>query len=778
MKKALSLLLSVIMAVTSCLAVPVLASAEDTVTTVNLNEKYQTMNGFGASACWWSQDVGGWDNAKEIMSYLYSEDNGIGLNIYRYNLGAGSKDDNTLYVLNRRTESFLNADGTYNWNNDANAQKCLELAKGFAGDDMRVALFCNSAPVNFTKNGKGYCDASDSSTYVSNLDSSNYQNFADYCYDCAEHFINNGYRVTEVSPINEPQYSWRGWFNADGSVSMGQEGCYYKPEEARELLKAFVKKFNKSELDKNGCKVSMFESGAIEGDDTTFSKYMKVLLNDSGLDGIANSTLRNYFDTVSVHSYWSSTDIKTAAASLMADKYSNYNIVQTEYCQMQDDWNTGVHDLVETNMTSGLTMEYGLALANIIYDDLTILNVNEWDWWTACAYGGYTDALVYLNETTHKIETSKRLWTLGNFSKFTDEGSVRIAANTTDDSLKTVAFSNPDGTVSIVLINSGTADVNTTLNLNGNDTGLSRYTTYVTNSESDLEQYQSGKSLDDEITIPAQSVATVVVDGHNHIAVTDNAAAPTCTETGLTQGSHCSVCGEVIIPQETVPATGHTSVVDNAVAPTCTVTGLTQGSHCSVCGEVLTQQQTVPATGHSYTATVVQPTCTSLGYTIHTCIFCGDTYTDSYVDQLAHSFGDNLKNCTVCGAANPNYIEPVKPTPSTDENVTSAKKTTVSKPKSTKISKLSKGKKQFKVTWKKISGVSGYQIQYSTDKKFKKNTKTATVKSSKTTSKTIKSLKSKKTYYVRVRTYKTVKVNGKSTKVYSSWSSAKSVKTK
>ena len=92
---------------------------------------------------------------------------------------------------------------------------------------------------------------------------------------------------------------------------------------------------------------------------------------------------------------------------------------------------------------------------------------------------------------------------------------------------------------------------------------------------------------------------------------------------------------------------------------------------------------------------------------------------------------------------------------------------------------LKSGKKQLKVTWKKVSGVSGYQVQYSTSKKFyKSKSKTITVKGSKKNSKTIKKLKGKKKYYVRVRTYKTVKLNGKSVKVYSKWSTVKSVKTK
>ena len=90
------------------------------------------------------------------------------------------------------------------------------------------------------------------------------------------------------------------------------------------------------------------------------------------------------------------------------------------------------------------------------------------------------------------------------------------------------------------------------------------------------------------------------------------------------------------------------------------------------------------------------------------------------------------------------------------------------------IKKVKGAKKAILVTWKKVSGVNGYEIQVATDKKFKKNKKTVTIKKQKTTKTTVKKLKAKKKYYVRVRTYKIV--NGK--KVYSSWSKVKSVKTK
>ena len=96
-------------------------------------------------------------------------------------------------------------------------------------------------------------------------------------------------------------------------------------------------------------------------------------------------------------------------------------------------------------------------------------------------------------------------------------------------------------------------------------------------------------------------------------------------------------------------------------------------------------------------------------------------------------------------------------------------------PKGTTLSKLTAGKKQIKVTWKKQkTQTTGYEIQYSTNKKFRSGKKTTTIKKNKTTSTTVKKLKGKKKYYVRIRTFKTV--NGK--KIYSDWSGSKKVTTK
>ena len=208
-----------------------------------------------------------------------------------------------------------------------------------------------------------------------------------------------------------------------------------------------------------------------------------------------------------------------------------------------------------------------------------------------------------------------------------------------------------------------------------------------------------------------------------HIEVIDEAVSPSCTQTGLTKGSHCERCGEVVTERETVPATGHlnygewqisvnstctsegekyricgdcgyteyrnielaehswdnkytvdkepactadgsksihclecsatknsavipatghTEVIQGAVAPGCTKTGLTEGKYCSVCNEVLIEQETVPATGHlnyGEWQISVNSTCTSEGKKYRICGDCG--YTEHRNIELAEHSWDN-----------------------------------------------------------------------------------------------------------------------------------------
>jgi len=249
-----------------------------------------------------------------------------------------------------------------------------------------------------------------------------------------------------------------------------------------------------------------------------------------------------------------------------------------------------------------------------------------------------------------------------------------------------------------------------------------------------------------------------------HTPVTNPAVAPTCTETGLTEGSYCSVCGETIKAQETVPAKGHKEVVDKAVAPTCTETGLTEGSHCSVCGKILVKQKKIPKlislkkckiTGISdaiYTGKAIQPApvVTYKGRDLVE----GADYTVKYAKNKA------VGTATVTITGIGKYGESVS-------------KTFNINPRAVALSKLTAGKQQLTVTWKKGTSITGYEVQYSLKKDFA-GAKKITIKKAATVETVLKKLPTGKICYVRVRAYKTVK--GK--KYYSAWSKAKGAKVK
>ena len=152
------------------------------------------------------------------------------------------------------------------------------------------------------------------------------------------------------------------------------------------------------------------------------------------------------------------------------------------------------------------------------------------------------------------------------------------------------------------------------------------------------------------LTLVAVLVFALTKPQHIHEIAIDVAVAPTCTKTGLTEGKHCSVCGEVLLKQETVAAKGHEIVIDAYVVPTCTKTGLTEGKHCSVCGEVLLKQETVAAKGHEIVIDAyVAPTCTKTGLAEGKhCSVCGEVLLEQ---KIIAAKGHDMVNgvCRICG---------------------------------------------------------------------------------------------------------------------------------
>ena len=248
----------------------------------------------------------------------------------------------------------------------------------------------------------------------------------------------------------------------------------------------------------------------------------------------------------------------------------------------------------------------------------------------------------------------------------------------------------------------------------------------------------------------------------------------------------------------------HTSTeVRNQKAATCETAGYTGDTYCKNCNKKLSTGKSIAAKGHSTTTKTQKATASKDGKITTTCTRCGTTtktvkiakvskiklsktkYTYNGKKQtpsvtVKDSKGKELKVNTdykvklPSGRKNVGTYE-VKITFKGSKYSGSKTLSYTINPKSTKLSKVSAKKKGFEAKWKKQSTqTKGYQIQYSTDSKFKSGNKTVTVNKNSTTKKTISKLKAKKKYYVRIRTYKTV---GKQ-KYYSDWSKSVKVTTK
>lgn len=165
-------------------------------------------------------------------------------------------------------------------------------------------------------------------------------------------------------------------------------------------------------------------------------------------------------------------------------------------------------------------------------------------------------------------------------------------------------------------------------------------------------------SVCDEIQDDSQQIIPAL--GHNWSeGVVEKKA--TCTENGM-QVVTCLRCGEE--KEEEIPATGHTIARDAKIPATCEKDGLTEGSHCSVCGKVLTEQKTIPATGHAWDTGKIakEATCEETGEKTYTCANCGAIKTED-IKAFGHKVVQDVavestctktgktegSHCSVCG---------------------------------------------------------------------------------------------------------------------------------
>lgn len=455
--------------------------------TVDKNTVEQPFYGWGTSACWWSQNVSDDETREELAKYLYSKD-GLGLNIYRYNVGGGvNPEHNRLDAESwRNTESFLvyneeSGKFEYDFTRDENAQKFLFKSLEYGCIDT-VVLFANSPHYSMTKSGEA--SGSTSPKHKTNLDESQYQAFVDYFLDITEYFISKGVPVKYISPFNEPQWKWGG--------DVYQEGCHYSKKEAYELMKLFSKGIDERNLD---VKLSAPEGGCISEETKS---YMRRIRNDKDVaKNVGSYSYHSYKADENQMTKWNFGRYRSNS------KYKNERVEMTEWCELP--CQHSVNDFGGA-----------LVMARVIAGDTALSKVNSWSSWVAVNEGNptgnlsedFADGLFCADHDFENYVMAERYYAMAHFTKFVPTGSyiIKSKSNNFAAASKTnfSAFKTPDGEVVLVIVNEDVAkDIN--LSVDGKEMDI-----HTSTADKKLENTYSGE-LKKTINVPASSITTVVV---------------------------------------------------------------------------------------------------------------------------------------------------------------------------------------------------------------------------------------------------------------------------
>ncbi|MBR1503956.1 MAG: xylanase [Prevotella sp.] len=493
---------------------------------IDASKTFQTIQDFGASDCWTAEYVSDYFTAdrEKAAKWLFSQQmdgngnpEGIGLSCWRVNLGAGSADqgaNSNIEDETRRAECFLKEDGSYDWTRCNGQQWFMQQAKSYGVDHF--LLFSNSAPVYFTKNGKANANNQNISC---NLKDDCYDDFAEFLATTTKHFVDEGYNVTYIDPVNEPRFDWKD----------GQEGSPWENTNIASLAKELDKSITSRQL---ATKILIPEASSwdlLYTGSGRASKQIDAFFNSSNSSTYIGD-LPSLAKVVAGHSYWSFTnnsDLKNVREKVRdeAEKYG-VETMQTEWSMLDAAPSTSAG--FPASYDAATKMDIALYMGKLIHCDLTFGNVSAWSYWTAFAQEKWSQKnrfyLIRMNAQGDTGEESygdikkggtltadKNLWVLGNYSRFIRPGYKRIQLADDGDmnALLGSAWLSPDGQEAVaVLVNMKRSSRK--VNLAMGEGGVASVKVYVTDKDHDLELDASLKDASD-MEIPARSVVTVVM---------------------------------------------------------------------------------------------------------------------------------------------------------------------------------------------------------------------------------------------------------------------------
>lgn len=493
--------------------------------TINEKNKAQIINNFGASGCWFSENIGKyWPAAKKerIAEMLFSRQfdvygnpKGIGLSAWRFNIGGGTAEQgDSSGIVNplKRVESFLAPDGTYSWSKQAGYQWFLQQAKKYGVENL--IAFSNTPPVQFNQNGLGFKLVKD---YQANLKPDNYAAYAGFLTQVIKHFEKVGLPFTYISPVNEPQWDWSNEFG-----KMNQEGSPWANKDIYNVVQALD-----SALVANKLKTQILtpEAGMLTylyGGNTAASKQVQHFFSTTSELNIGK--LQQVPNIIAGHSYFTDAgdSAMIAVRQQLNDTVQKYGVDfwQSEYSMLGNGYKEG-------NKGRRSAMDCALFLAKVIHQDLTVANAKAWQYWNAYEPGSTDwETRYYLialqpnaTHTDGSFSDTKNLWALGHYSLFIRPGMQRLQVQRSDNAtaiaaaqqVMVSAFTNQKGKMVVIAINYTQEEQPLHLNLaNTTVKTVKSYTT--TAAATDNMKAAVVKNINEGVMLPARSITTFVIN--------------------------------------------------------------------------------------------------------------------------------------------------------------------------------------------------------------------------------------------------------------------------
>lgn len=451
------------------------ASADTVAIQIDPTHRFQTVQGWGTSLAWWANVLGGWSstNKSAVENLLFSPTSGLGLNIARYNIGAGTNPDpNKDMRVGAEVPTFEPSSGTWDWSADANQRSILSDAQTLGVNT--VEAFVNAPPAWMTT----YACTAGAPDGSANLPSSNYTTFANYVATIAKHFNDSwGTTFTSVSPFNEPSSAW--W-----KCSNNQEGNHVNQADQPTIIDDVY----------SALRAQGLPTGVIAGEG--YSPADSLASWDA-----TSSTIQHEVVKINTHTYSGTGDDPKLR---VAARTSGTALWDSEL---------GVGGTAGSVDHNDITS--ALQLADEITSDFTQLQADAFVYWQAVEDAAGDNNYGFLKADFTGDENywvTKQYYAMKNYSRYIKPGSIVLQSN---DGSTLAAWNPSDNSLTLVVHNDATSSRSLTYDLSkfgAVGSSATRVETSPANNAATLSPVTiSGGQL--SATLPAQSITSFVVGG-------------------------------------------------------------------------------------------------------------------------------------------------------------------------------------------------------------------------------------------------------------------------